>query len=394
MKISSVSLVCLTVAAVFVSQVSAESERQISRPEVVRKLLSNARRLADDDGNDNYGDGALEAAGFEEVEAALVDFELKLLKCEGEVSLGMSDEGVLKYGVAIVRACPKNTCSSKTQGGCKKGHADFAIPLTDFVEAYIQDQADNMQWDDAQDMSNFAQCAAYNQDMDDQAQGESQYYVGPGCTSNGKDIKLAVFDDQYCQTESSTSFEEISNGWTLPFSDGGLVSSQCLKCSEEDGNGGYGLKEMCATFYEDAALRCEEWDISHYYWDSITEVYRFGKDKTGCKYIDWMDKSEPFSEWATIFFLSIMVIGSIAGAVYYTIWWKQGKYILPPVPTYTDIHTLTSHCLYFTAKANLEKIDDDDSQMTGQYKQHGDDESTSQGSGRPGEGGMLGGMFA
>jgi hypothetical protein len=37
-----------------------------------------------------------------------------------------------------------------------------------------------------------------------------------------------------------------------------------------------------------------------------------------------MDKSPaPFTEWGTIFVLSLLLLGSIAGGVYYTIWWKK-----------------------------------------------------------------------
>ena len=316
MKLSIVSTLFLAASAV------AFEERQITNPEAVRRLLTGARRLADEDG---YGDGQVAAEGIQEVESVLMNYQLKLLKCQSQESLGNSDQGMAQYGVAIVRACPQGSCSSRTQGGCTKGHADFAIPLTDFVQAYIQDQQGNMQLDDAvedsQQIADFATCGLYT--ADDEA--GVQYYVGPTCTSNGKDIKFGVFEDEYCLEESAASFQTISDGLTLPYSDGGLMSSQCLSCSQEDGS----LKEMCATFYEDAALKCEQWDISHYYWDSITLVYRFGKDTSGCKYIDWMDKSPPpFSEWATIVVLSILVVGSFTGAVYYTRWWKESKYRL------------------------------------------------------------------
>jgi hypothetical protein len=296
------------------------------------------------------------------------------LKCEGEESLGMSDEGVLQYGVAIVRACPQYSCASKTQGGCTKGHADFAIPLEDFVQAYIQDQQANMQMDDAQQIGDYATCGLYNGNNG----GDVQYYVGPACTSHGKDIKLGVFEDEYCQTASKTTFAEISNGATLPYSDGGLVSKKCLSCSNEDGS----LKEMCSTFYEDAALKCEQWDISHYYWDSITLVYRFGKDQTGCKYIDWMDKSDPgFTEWATIVMLLIMVFGSFTGAVYYTRWWKESTYRLwlqmSIAPFSSALSLLVLMLFLFIEKATLTKLDDDDSESASQYKAHPEDESVS-----------------
>jgi len=312
MKLSALHLSFLS--ALTVANAVDSVPRQITNPDSVKRLLRNARDLAEEDG---YGDGQLEAEGFQEVEAELMNYQLNLLKCQSRESVVNSEEGAPQYGVAIVRACPKNSCSAKTAGGCSKGYADLAIPLSDFVEAYIQDQQENMGLDDAVNIADFSACNEYV--MDDAG---VQYYVGPTCTSNGKDIKLGVFEDKYCLQASKTSFETLSNGLTLPFSSGGLVSTQCLSCAEEDGS----LKQMCATMYEDAALRCEQWDISHYYWNPVTLVYRFGKDTAGCKYIEWMDRSPPpFSEWATIFSLLLLVCGTFIGAVYYTRWWKEGK---------------------------------------------------------------------
>jgi hypothetical protein len=315
MKISSVLLAMVATTA---------AEQHISGQERVRKLLSGGRRLADDDGQ--AYDDEFSAEGIAEVEEQLMDYSIKLLKCEGGESLGTyDDDGNIQYGVAIVRACP--SCSGNKQGGCTSGYADFAVPLSDFVEAYMEDQADNMNWDDQMNVANFAQCAEYEQEQNgDDDGGGASYYVGPACTSDFKNVKLGLFSDASCSVPSDESFEQISNGWTLPFSSGGLVSNQCLDCGYKGDDGVTYLKDMCAEIYEDSALVCEEWDIKHYYWDSITEVYRFGQDTTGCKRIAWMDKTpEPFSEWASVFAMAMLVVGSIAAAVWYTLWWTKRK---------------------------------------------------------------------
>lgn len=277
-----------------------------------------------------------------------MNYSLKLHKCQQHESFGYNDNGEPQYGVAIIRACPSNTCSSNTQGGCTKGYADFAVPLADFVSAYMQDQADNIQWDDRMDMDNFGQCTQYVGEGNDNNNGA--YYYGPACTDDGRDIKVGLFADSYCYNPADVSFEDLSNGWTLPFSDGGLVSYDCLSCGEDYGNGYLNLKEMCATLYEDAVLKCEEWDIQHYYWDAITEVYRFGRDTTGCKRIGWMDKvDDSFSEWESILVLAFLVIGSVAGGFYYQKWWKKQKEDLEEIP------------------------EDEDEDMT-EYHQHEDDD--------------------
>ena len=356
MKVSSSSiasfvLLVATTAATTVAAQESYPQRtlQAGSPQA-RRLLQNARRVnqynddaGGDDGGNAKGDDQYNAEGVAEVEDELQNYSLKLMKCQAEASLdsgnnnnynnndnnGDDDNAAYqkKYGVAIIRACPRNSCSENTQGGCKSGYADFAVPLTDFVSAYLYDQAQNMQWaleDDSLTLDTVGECVKYNQ----KDNNGNSYYVGPACTSNGKDIKLSLFKDAYCQKSASEkTFEELSNGVSLPYHRGGLVSKQCLACGENDGNGDYALKEMCAELYEDAALKCEEWDINHYYWDAITEVYRFGKDTTGCKRIGWMDKTpEPFGEWASIFALLFLVAGSAAGAVWYTMWWKNRKF--------------------------------------------------------------------
>ena len=312
MKVLSVSfLVLLTIA-------NAVAEREISNTDHIRKLLSG-RRL------EEYDQGS---QGVATVEDELMNYSLKLFKCLPEESLAVSDDGTLSYGVAIIRACPKKSCSSSTQGGCKSDYAEFAVPLSDFVYAYYQDQNNG---------DGYAQCSAYAQDSNG-----NQYYVGPTCTSDGKDIKLGLFKDAYCQQEvEKAKGIDISS---LPGYGGGLVDKQCLACGE-NGDDGYQLKEMCATLYEDAKLKCEAWSISHYYWDAITEVYRFGRDTTGCKRIAWMDKSPaPFSEWGTIFVLTLLLVGSIAGGVYYTIWWKKRTLILVKIFPTTTTTTGFSSC--------------------------------------------------
>lgn len=293
MKILSVSVLVLVTMA---RSTVADNEREISNTDNIRKLLSG-RRL--DQGSQ----------GVATVEDELMNYSLKLFKCLPGESLAVSDDGTLNYGVAIIRACPKRSCSSSTQGGCKSGYAEFAVPLSDFVYAYYQDQMNG---------EGYGQCSAYQQDGNG-----VQYYVGPACTNDGKDIKLGLFKDAYCQQQ--VDYVKGIDTSSLPSSNGGVVNKQCLQCGE-NGDNGYQLKEMCATLYEDAKLKCESWSINHYYWDSITEVYRFGRDTTGCKRIAWMDKSPaPFSEWGTIFVLSLLLLGSIVGGVYYTIWWKKHK---------------------------------------------------------------------
>lgn len=256
-----------------------------------------------------------EEEGILEVEDELMNYSFRLHNCFQEETLAYDDNGYPIYGVAIVRVCPSDSCNEKIQGGCKSGYADLAVPLSTYVEAYLQDQAEYQYWDDAVDVESFSQCSQY--------EGNDNYYVGPACSKDGMDIRMALYTDNACSSLASIDLSSDE----LPFSDGGIISNTCVSCGEVNGDdGSMDLTETCAELYEDSIYKCESWEISHYYWDAITEVFRFGQDTTGCKRIGWMDKSpEPFSEWASIFVLLLLVGGSAGGAYYYQEWWKERK---------------------------------------------------------------------
>ena len=301
------------------SQVTTTSVNQRSN---TRSLLSKARRL--DQGNNDDGNGADREAS---VEQYLENYSLKMRRCiDGEE---MQDaNGNTQYGVVIFRMCHSNSCDS----GCNDDYAEFAISIADFVAYYWEDQADNMGWEDdnpngggyGMDMDNIAGCNAYESD-----EGANGYYTGPMCTSDGKGIQLGVFDDAYCKEPSSVDFSQISNGWTLPFADGGLVSTSCTNCAQVDDNGDLELREMCGNLYATTSYRCEtNWNAPHYYWDHVTEIYRYGQDTLGCNYITRLEKSlePPVDETFAIIMLILVVGASVGGFYYYTQWWNNRKY--------------------------------------------------------------------
>jgi hypothetical protein len=262
-----------------------------------------------------------------------------------------------------------------------------------------------MQWDDDRmDMDNFAQCAQYESEENDDGNNggdddanNNKYYVGPACTSDAMDIKLDLFSDAYCRKPSTTkTFEELSNGWTLPFSTGGLVSTNCVSCEDdgandndggEGGDGGdYQSSDLCLELYQDAQYKCENdgFATTHYYYDAITEIYRYGRDTTGCRPINRLIKvSETRSEVGEILFVSFLVIVSVVGVVGYTMWWKESTYYyLYDIYLFVDgafiVLYLFSHTLfhyYITEKATLEKIDsEDETGDEADYHQQDDDD--------------------
>jgi hypothetical protein len=328
-----------------------------------RKILSKARRLEDGE-NENAG-GEQNGA---EMEAFLMDYSMKFLKCIPDQVLTDADYNE-HFGVVIFRLCPSNQCSDDS--GCNSGYADFAVDVGTYVQAFMNDQQDNMNWDDKFDGQKFGECVEY----EDDESGETGYFIGPGCTADGKGVRMAVFEDKYCYQVSETSFGTISNGWGLPYSNGGLISTQCTSCVDNDGD----MREMCLDLYELSPYRCEgDFDFDHYYYDTNFEMYRYGKDQTGCSKIQVMQAAKQVIKgavWQDLILSVMLLITAAAGFALYSVWWRKRTLILMLLGVGAEVNL---RCLFFsqttTEKKNLEKIEDeDDDDDEGGYHQHDDD---------------------
>ncbi len=287
-----------------------DTEMKLSRNSAsLRSLMKNARRL--EDGQQN----------IQQMEDFLSDYSVRMTKCLPDQLL-TDDYGTQHKGVVLFRMCPASSCSNDK--GCNSNYADFAVDVGTFVSAYMEDQQDNMNWDDQQfKVDNFGGCSRY--EVEGGGNGDNEYYMGPACTDDGTGIKLTIFDDQYCFQQSQTSFASISNGWTLPYSNGGLASSNCLACAGNDG----ALKEMCMDLYDQSPYRCErEWQFGHYYYDAVTLIYRYGQDVTGCTPIQVMQtpmSSISEAVWQDLIVSVLLLLCAAGGFAAYTVWWKNRK---------------------------------------------------------------------
>lgn len=123
---------------------------------------------------------------------------------------------------------------------------------------------------------------------------DAKFYIGPGCSDDGKDIGLKMYMDEMCSYPASdVSFEDVSPGWqSLPFSDGGLVSMDCVSCYGPNENyDDWELKKMCTENYADSKSRCEENMESYSY---------YGGSTNGCEYIETLKSTvytTNFTEW-------------------------------------------------------------------------------------------------
>jgi len=306
MKIAAAVLALASVASTSAASVSSKT---------ARKLIRSARRVEE------------EEAEEEEEFAFLGNYNIKMIGCQRELAQPIvNEEGEYEYSAVLLRLCPAaDGCSSDSTEGCSSGYGDLLVGVSTFVEAYMDDvkqqQEDNgeEEEEDEFDMEKFAKCDEYNPDeyADDANQGaweNYQFYVGPTCSDDGLNLKLELFTDEYCSQVSETEFETISNGWTLPYSDGGLVSTYCNSCSQYNDDGEAEIKEICEKSYEDAALKCEE----------NMEIYSYyGQNTQGCETIaEMFPKSNGNGGKIFGWFVLAAVVVGLGG---YVMWWRKKK---------------------------------------------------------------------
>jgi hypothetical protein len=275
-----------------------------------------AEQEEDDNNNGNNNNN-----GDEDEYYFLRNYELKLVSCKAGEQIRDPETGEYEYNAAIFRLCDSSTtgCDSDSSKGCSSGHGDYIVGLNSFVQAYFEDQKDNMNYDDAFKVDEYAECREYEVEQNDDANQQDgyqmQYFIGPACTEDGTDVKLELYYDEACsQKQEEVTFEEISNGWTMPFEDGGLVSQSCISCV--DWNNGGELRDMCMELYEGAG-KCETYmENFHYY----------GKQEGSCEYIQSLMPVKKSSGSAGKAFGWVVFILVVVGAFSaYAMWWKKRK---------------------------------------------------------------------
>jgi len=188
------------------------------------------------------------------------------------------------------------------------------VGINTFLDAYMESQNDNDDYNSKYaminynsygeefDASEYMECKEFErgeqeennqQQQNNNYQGQyngyyqdSQVFIGPGCTEDGLSIALHTYVDEDCSYPFQGNFSMVSSHWeTLPFSDGGLVSMDCVSCAGQDNDGNLEVSEMCKQDYESSVYRCEqlmETNSSYFYATTsgcdyvenlVTEVY-------------------------------------------------------------------------------------------------------------------------
>jgi hypothetical protein len=228
----------------------------------ITKLLQSARRL--EDGN----------AEAENEYGFLQSFSLKMLTCKTGESYVNSNTGETETSSVVFRLCPTTgDCNDEGNQGCSSGYGDYVIGLNTFVQEYLEDKRDDMQNDDNFKVEQLGECRQYEGDKDGD-EGDNVYYVGPACSSDGTSVKVGLFSEETCSTPvEGVTFEEISNGISLPYSEGGLVANYCESCNNVNDKGE--LSDFCTNLYMYSG-KCE----------SKMELYHAsGKQESSCEAI-------------------------------------------------------------------------------------------------------------
>jgi len=294
----------LELATLMLAFVSSEA-RKVTDHGLKKKVLSKSKRVSG--GQRKLNDEAEEEEEF----AFLQNYKMKMITCKSGEPVRDPESGEYEMNAVVYRLCPSSgDCDDEDTMGCKDGYGDYVVGLNTFVQAYMEEQGENMQYDDNFQIDEYAECGEYENNNDD---GNGyQYYIGPACTDDGTDIKLDLFYDEYCtQVPEDVTFEQVSNGWTMPYSEGGLVSTYCSSCREVDDDGAYETKEMCERLYESSG-KCESNMESYHY---------YGKQEGACEYIQELLPNSSGGGSAGLLF----VIALVGGAGAYVFWWKKKK---------------------------------------------------------------------
>ena len=193
------------------------------------------------------------------------------------------------------RLCPTDSCTNSRSAGCNSKFGDYVVDLNTFTSSYLEtvmeekddicyntqyeckqqcnngddgdcmiacydeygvsfclNDDDNNNQNDGFDPSDYAECAQFDLNNGRRRLADDvEYYVGPYCADQGGEIHLGLFTDDTCTTFAQNGESTFANamGYELPYSDTSLISTLCLACGRNDGNGNYEMKDVCNNVY-------------------------------------------------------------------------------------------------------------------------------------------------
>jgi len=156
----------------------------------------------------------------------------------------------------------------------------------DMVKSYIYSNTDEQWWQNAY----WAQQGGNNGDGGEVGEIEGDVYVGPYCSTNGKQIHLGLFMEESCSYPAPAGlYEAIHYGAELPYTKQSIVDSKCISCVEPkevdyenywDQQDADTVAEVCTNLYA-VSGKCEE-GLDGYYPN---------RDVTGCRFIQTLEST-------------------------------------------------------------------------------------------------------
>jgi hypothetical protein len=178
---------------------------------------------------------------------------------------------------------------------CENANDDQACESQCYADAGL-DSCEEVEGEEAFEVQRYLECAElennnnnnnnnnYNYGNNNNYQ-YNQYFIGPYCSSDGKEIFMATFYDEGCTTKTTeTDIYDVLFGKTLPYSKESIVKNDCISCKEvaddngnnnggDDANDADAVIEFCEELYATAG-KCES---------NINSTY---KDTSACDYIN------------------------------------------------------------------------------------------------------------
>jgi hypothetical protein len=189
---------------------SASSSVLKADSKTTQELLQKARRVQGNNqyyanngaqmGGYYYGQGGGGGGGDMKENWWLADYSIKMISClAGEQSVNY-ERGQVESSTVVFRLCPAKSCSSNSTMGCDAGYGDYAVGINTFAEAFVESVRDNYQYYQINQMQEyFRECKAL--EGGGGGGGGNYYYsggytyIGPACSADGKNIRLATFSD-------------------------------------------------------------------------------------------------------------------------------------------------------------------------------------------------------
>ena len=228
-----------------------------------------------------------------EFQYALSDFSVKFKKCQ-YVKMYDDDLASNSYSTTVLalrhfvvfKLCPVDECST-----CSDVHGEYVVDVADYLGATVEFEKnafenmcascnadecgelcykiENLKANGYVDASAYTECQKIKNSGNTDDGEPDQLYIGPQCSSDGKNITIGLFTDQYCVVPFTAKGAEDVLGMKLSYhllaSTYSDSSSGCLSCKESDNNNnnnandkadGDNVNEMCEKVYQSSA-KCE-----------------------------------------------------------------------------------------------------------------------------------------